>query len=97
LEPVPDGLSSPRMGAGGTQLPTILPTFRAHSRIYLSHRDLEMEAGGIEPRNPDLEASLQQVLARLGEDGLASCLAALCRHPLLAQIVLVVANTRRRW
>ena len=45
------------------------------------------EAGGIEPRDPDLEALLRQALTRLGEDGLASCLAAICGEPIPADVV----------
>ena len=47
----------------------------------------ELEAGGIEPRNPDLEVVLKQALTRLGQQGLASCLVLLCRHPSLVRLV----------
>jgi hypothetical protein len=47
-----------------------------------------LEAGGIEPRDPDPEVVLRQALARLGDDGLASCLAAICSEPDLANMIL---------
>jgi hypothetical protein len=46
-----------------------------------------MEAGGIEPRNLDLQVLLQQALARVGWEGLASCLVLLCSDEGLAHLV----------
>ncbi|MGB2985058.1 MAG: hypothetical protein WBE26_04170 [Phycisphaerae bacterium] len=46
-----------------------------------------MEAGGIEPRNLDLQVQLGQALTRVGKEGLASCLALLCSDQDLAHIV----------
>ena len=46
-----------------------------------------MEAGGIEPRIPDLQVLVRQALARVGKEGLASCLASLCSDEDLAHVV----------
>ncbi len=46
-----------------------------------------MEAGGIEPRTLDLQVLLRQALTRIGEEGLASCLALLCSDQDLALVV----------
>ncbi len=47
----------------------------------------KMEAGGIEPRTRDLQVLLRQALTRVGEEGLASCLASLCSDEDLALVV----------
>ena len=46
-----------------------------------------MEAGGIEPRNLDLQVLLRQALARVGQEGLVSCLVLLCSDGGFAQLV----------
>ncbi len=46
-----------------------------------------MEAGGIEPRNLNLQVLLRQALTCIGNDGLASCLALLCSDQ---DLVLVI-------
>jgi len=46
-----------------------------------------LEAGGIEPRNLDLQVLLRQTLTRLGHEGLASCLALLCSDQDIALVV----------
>ena len=46
-----------------------------------------LEAGGIEPRDLDLQVLLQQALARVGHEGLVSCLALLCSDQDLVNIV----------
>jgi len=47
----------------------------------------KVEEGGIEPRNLDLQVLLRQALARMGNEGLASCLVLLCSDEGLAQLV----------
>lgn len=59
----------------------------------------KLEAGGIEPRTLELEATLNQALARLGKIGLAPCLLLRCQYPGLAQLVEVGpqrANTKKQ-
>jgi hypothetical protein len=46
-----------------------------------------LEAGGIEPRTLDLQVLLRQALARVGQEGLASCLALLCSELDFALVV----------
>ena len=46
-----------------------------------------MEAGGIEPLTQDLQVLLRQALARVGHEGLASCLALFCSDQDLAVVV----------
>ena len=46
-----------------------------------------MEAGGIEPRNMDLQVLLRQALTRVGKKGLVSFLVLLCSDDGLAQLV----------
>jgi len=46
-----------------------------------------MEAGGIEPRNLDLQTLLRQAVTRVGEEGLASCLVSLCSDEDLVRVV----------
>lgn len=47
----------------------------------------ELEAGGIEPRNLDLQVLLRQALARMGNEGLVSCLVLLCSGQDVALVV----------
>jgi hypothetical protein len=46
-----------------------------------------MEAGGIEPRDLDLQVLLRQALACVGHEGLVSCLVLLCSDEGLTQLV----------
>jgi hypothetical protein len=50
-------------------------------------KDLQLEAGGIEPRTLDLQVLLGQALARIGNEGLASCLVLLCSDQDIALVV----------
>ncbi len=43
--------------------------------------------GGIEPRTLDLQVLLRQALARVGQEGLASCLALFCSDQDLVHVV----------